>query len=118
MGVELAGRERERRVAAAGQVAEADDRELRRLGERLEVVGLGAAPGEVRREVVVGLDEPAEAVGAEVLPGHPELERAPAARALEAELVEVELVAVVVVLVVRRPARSRGRAARGVSPPR
>ena len=39
----------------------------------------------------------AKPVGPEVLPGHPELERAPAAGALEAELVEVELVAVVVV---------------------
>src|SRR5207342_2946926 len=51
-------------------------------------------------EVVVRLDQPAETLGPEVFPGHPELECAPAAGPLEAELVEVELIGMRVVFVV------------------
>ena len=75
-------------------MAEAHDAELGPLGERLEVVGLGAAGGQVRGDVVVALDEPAEAAGAEVLPGRPQLERPEPAGPLEAQLVEVQLAGV------------------------
>ena len=92
-------------AGAAREVAEADDRQVGLGGERLEVVGLGAAPGEVGRQVVVRLDQPAEAVGPEVLPAQPQLERPPAPRPLERALVEVELIG----FVVRRDPRARGR---------
>ena len=116
MGVEVGWREARGRGRAAGQVPEADDRQLRLGGQRLEVVALGAAPGEVRRQVDVHLDEPPEAARPEVLPGQPQLQRAPPARALEAELVEVELARdVVVVVVVRRRLRRRRRRRSGLA---
>ncbi len=87
------------RARAAREVSEADDGELRLGRHRLEVVGLGAATGEVGRQVVVGLHEPAEPLRPEVLPGHPQLEGSPSPRALEAVLVEVQrLVSGVVVV--------------------
>ena len=94
VGVEVRRCHRARGAAAAGQVTEAHDAKLGSLGERLEVVRLSAAGGEVCGDVVVALDEPAEAAGAEVLPGRPQLERAEAAGPLEAELVEVQLAGV------------------------
>ena len=86
-------------IPAAGQVPEADDRQLRLRRQRLEVVALRAAPGEERGQVDVGLDEPPEPARPEVLPAHPELERPPPPGALEAELVEVELAGDIVAVV-------------------
>ncbi len=102
VGVELGGWQRRGSLSATGEMAEADDRQVRRVDGGLEVLGVGAQAGEQRGVVVVCLDQPGEPVAAEMLPGHPELEGAPPSGALEAELVEVELAGVVVVGVDRR----------------
>jgi hypothetical protein len=64
------GRVKGRRACrAAGEVAEADRRELgpaRR--DSLQVVGRGDPVGQVGRQVVVRLDQPPESFGADVLP--------------------------------------------------
>ena len=96
MRVEHVGRHRPGRRGAPREVPEADDRQLRVGRDGLEVVRLGAARREVRRDVVVHLDQPAEPGRTEVLPRRPQLECPEAAGALEAELVKVELPRVVV----------------------
>ena len=106
-----AGSSRRRRRGAARQVAEADDRQLGLGRQRLEIVRLGAATGEVGGQIVVRLDEPAEPSRAQVLPAQPQLQRPPAAGALERALVVVELLGLVVWVVT-------AGAAAVVSPPR
>jgi hypothetical protein len=66
-------------------VSEAHDRELGLVRDDLEIRRLPAPRDEVRGEVDVVLDQTSEPRGAEVLPRQPQLQRSPAARALEAE---------------------------------
>ena len=72
------------------EVPETDDRKVRDGRQGLEVGARRDHGGEVRGEVVVGLDQPAEAGGAEVAPREPQLERPPSPGALEPEFPEVQ----------------------------
>src|SRR5918993_1146980 len=91
VGIERPGRHRGRGRRATGQVPEADHGQLGLCGQDLEVIGLGAACGQVRCDVVVALHEPAEPGRPEVLPGRPQLECAEPPGPLEPELVVVQL---------------------------
>src|SRR6476620_12108428 len=70
-------------------MTEADDRELGLDGE-LEVRRVTQARSEVRRQVVVVLDERGQSARAQVLPAHPKLQGAEAARALDRVLVPIQ----------------------------
>ncbi len=93
MGIEVTRIELRRRLRPAGQVAEADDAQLRLGRDRLEFVVGGDPPGKVGRQVDVGLDQAAQAAGAEMPPAQPQLERPEPAGALHRALVEVERLA-------------------------
>jgi hypothetical protein len=58
-------------------VPEAHDGQLR-IDRKVEVVGHADAFGEVRGQIDVALDQAAQSARAEVLPAHPELQRAEA----------------------------------------